>query len=421
MRAMAERLSKELRIFHELARVVASGPYDVGELLERICTEIRAAFGFQRALVARYDAEERTVHAVVQQGIDWPGDQWLLVEKFPFLEHALAAGEAVFVQDARTEAAMPSKIIDRFGVRSLVAIPLLMEGECLGFIVGDRKGGEFKLTAEELDLLSALGTVAAVFIGKAQQYAELQRALEELRTLDQAKDDFISIASHELRTPIAVVHGIASTLHLRGNQLRREQVTELRAALYEQTSRLRMLAEQLLDLSRIDAGVVTVRHQRFRPRERFDSLLPRIAPDRLDDVQVDIDPRLEVETDPEAVERVLSNLVLNALSYGRPPVEVRSEPNGEELRLVVEDRGDGVDPDFVPQLFERFTRSDDSRAHRQEGAGLGLAIASSFAEAIGGELVYERAEPFGARFALVLPERGDRDDVHAHAAAHRLW
>ena len=401
---MRERLSTELRIFHGLARVVAAGPYDVDDLLARVCAEIRSGFGLERALVVRYDAAERTVHAVVQQGIEWPGDQWLLLEKFPFLEQALAARQAVLVQDARGEAAMPSKIIERFGVRSVVAVPLFIEGECLGFIVGDRRGHELALSKDDLQLLTALGTVSAVFIDKAEQYAELQRALDELRQLDHAKSDFISIASHELRTPIAVVHGIASTLQLRGEQLRPEQLTELRAALYEQTSRLRSLAEQLLDLSRIDAGAITLRSERFCPRERLDSLLPRLVPDRIEDIEVAIDPRLELQTDPEAVERVLSNLVLNALSYGRPPVEVRAEPNGKVVRLVVEDCGDGVDPDFVPKLFDRFTRAPRSFAERKEGAGLGLAIASSFAEALGAELKYERGEPSGARFALVLPE-----------------
>ena len=401
---MRERLTTELRIFDGLARVVAAGPYDVGELLGRVCAEIRSAFGLERAMLVRYHAPDRTLHAVVQQGIEWPGDQWLRLEKFPFLEQALAAREAVLVQDARGQAAMPSKIIERFGVRAVVAVPLLVEGECLGFIVGDRKGDELALDEHDLRVLTALGTVSAVFIDKAEQYAELQSALEELRQLDRAKGEFVSIASHELRTPIAVVHGIASTVHLRGDQLRPEQLTELRAALYEQTSRLRSLAEQLLDLSRIDAGAITVKSERFRPRERLDSLLPRLVPDRIDDIDVAIDPRLELQTDPDAVERVLSNLVLNALSYGRPPVEVRAEPNGTVVRLVVEDRGDGVDPDFVPKLFDRFTRSPTSLASRKEGAGLGLAIACSFAEALGGELKYEHAEPSGARFALVLPE-----------------
>jgi signal transduction histidine kinase len=399
---VAERLSRELQIFQRLARVVAGEPYDVNHILERIAAEFREAFEFERALLVRYRPEERTVHAVVQQGVDWPGDEWLLLEKFPFLEQALTTGEAVLVRDARAEAAMPSTIIERFGVRSIVAVPLLIEGRCLGFLVGDRHGGALGLSADDLALLTALGMVTAVFIDKADQYAELQEALEEVRGLEQAKSDFVSVASHELRTPIAVVHGIAVTLHVRGDDLRVDQLRDLRAALVEQTVRLRTLAEQLLDLSRVDSGILGVRHERFRPWERLDTLLARLAPYRRGEVTVDIDPELELESDPLAFERVVSNLLDNALRYGRPPIQVRTE-DGHGFRLVVEDCGEGVSPDFVPQLFERFTRSDESRSRRSEGAGLGLAIAASFASAIGGTLSYEPADPSGARFRFVLP------------------
>jgi signal transduction histidine kinase len=399
---LAERLSRELQIFRRLARVVAGAPYDVNDILTRICTEFRQAFGFERAMVVRYRPEQSTVHAVVQQGVDWPGDEWLLIEKFPFLEQALAAGEAVFVRDARAEAAMPSTIIERFDVRSIVTAPLLIEGRCLGFLVGDRHGGAFDLSEDDLALLTALGLVAAVFIDKADQYADLQHALEEVRGLDQAKSDFVSVASHELRTPIAVVHGIAATLHGRGDVLGRKQLKDLRSALYEQTVRLSALAEQLLDLSRLDSGSVTTRRERFRPGERVEALLSRIAPGRRSEVELAIDPSVEVETDPLAFERVASNLLDNAFRYGRPPVHVRLDAGGV-VRFVVEDRGDGVDPRFVPQLFDRFTRSEAARMRRSEGAGLGLAIASSFAAAVGGALTYEPAAPRGARFTFVLP------------------
>jgi signal transduction histidine kinase len=244
--------------------------------------------------------------------------------------------------------------------------------------------------------------VAAVFIDKADQYAELQQALEEVRGLERAKSDFVSVASHELRTPIAVVHGIAVTLHVRGDELRIEQIRDLRAALLEQTARLRTLAEQLLDLSRVDSGILGVRHERFRPCERLEQLLSRIPPYRRGEVLVDINPELELESDPLAFERVVSNLLDNALRYGSPPIQVRAE-DGRSFRLVVEDCGKGVNPDFVPQLFERFTRSDESRSRRSEGAGLGLAIAASFASAVGGTLSYEPADPSGARFTFVLP------------------
>jgi signal transduction histidine kinase len=397
------RLSGELRALYDLARAVGRAPYDVADLLERICSEVRRSFGFERAMLVRYDAEKRAVHAFVQQNIVWPGEDWLWIDRFPFLERALEAGRAVLVRDPSSERAMPARVAEKFGVSSVVAVPLSIEDECLGFLVLDRDGEPFDLLPVELELLSTLGWVAAVFIDKADRYAELEQALEELRDIDRVKSDFISIASHELRTPIAVVHGIAATLHLRGNELAPEQLDQLRSTLYEQTTRVVTLTDELLDLSRLDAGAVELHPKRFRPRERIDVLLPTIAPDRQDAIDVTVPPGLEVVTDPDGFTRIVANLVTNALKYGSPPVGVHAEsPNGS-FRLIVEDRGTGVDPEFVPMLFERFSRSDSSRRREIVGAGLGLAIARSFAQTLGGDLLYEPARPHGARFALVLP------------------
>jgi signal transduction histidine kinase len=353
-------------------------------------------------MLVRYDEEKRAVHAFVQQNIVWPGDDWLWVDRFPFLERALAEGRAVLVRDPSSERAMPARVAERFNVSSVVAVPLTIEESCLGFLVLDRDGASFDLSSAELDLLSTLGWVAAVFIDKADRYAELEQALEELRDVDRVKSDFISIASHELRTPIAVVHGIASTLHLRGNELASHQLDELRSTLYEQSLRVTALVDELLDLSRLDAGAVSIRPERFRPRERIEVLLPTIAADRLDEIDVTVPPALEVVTDADGFTRIVSNLVTNALKYGSPPVEVDARRQNGTFRLTVQDSGSGVEPEFVPLLFERFSRSD-SRRQEVVGAGLGLAIARSFAQTLGGDLVYEPAQPHGARFALVLP------------------
>jgi signal transduction histidine kinase len=230
----------------------------------------------------------------------------------------------------------------------------------------------------------------------------LENVLSELVESDTLRNEFVALASHELRTPISVVHGIAATLHLRGDELQSEQIHELQEVLFEQTGRLRDLADQLLDLSRIDSQPLRVEPEPFHPRERLDELLPRIAAGRLDEIDVKVDPEHEVTTDAVAFERVAANLILNALRYGRPPVEVKAEHN-HEYRLVVEDRGDGVAPEFVPRLFERFSRSDEVRRKGAPGAGLGLAIASAYARAVGGRLRYERARPRGARFTFTLP------------------
>jgi signal transduction histidine kinase len=239
--------------------------------------------------------------------------------------------------------------------------------------------------------------------GGSDRIQELEARLAELERLDEAKTQFVSLASHELRTPIAVVHGIAATLHFRGRELESEQLEELRETIYGQTCRLVDLTEQLLDLSRLDARAITLYPERFHPRERIDELLTRIAPDRIDEVEVGVEPRLEIYTDCNAFERVVSNLLTNAFRYGKPPIEVQAVPK-EKLDFVVEDHGPGVPAEFVPRLFERFSQAE-GETDRRQGAGLGLAIAKSFAEAIGGDLQYEPAQPTGARFHFALPPK----------------
>jgi signal transduction histidine kinase len=252
--------------------------------------------------------------------------------------------------------------------------------------------GEPPPNQADLSVLSALGEAAAAVAEKAR---DVDRA-------DRRKTDFVSIASHELRTPISVVHGIAATLQARIGDLDDRQVHALLATLVQQTDRLRDLADQLLDLSRIESGSPGLQPERFRPHGRLGELLPRIANGREDDVHIDVGAEIELVTDPVAFERVAANLILNALRYGAPPVEVRGE-GVRPFRLVVEDRGEGVPAEFVPQLFERFSRSDDTRRAGVPGAGLGLSIASAYAEALGGHLEYEDADPHGARFILSLP------------------
>jgi two-component system, OmpR family, phosphate regulon sensor histidine kinase PhoR len=305
----------EERALHVLARVVADSPFRARELIDRVCTGTREAFGFK-------DVTWRPPHALVPVPVDGrpPPDE------------------------------------------------------------------------ADLSVLTALGEAAAAVADRAR----------DIDQADRLKTDFVSIASHELRTPISVVHGIAATLHARADDLESDQVHALLGTLVQQTDRLRNLADQLLDLSRVEAGSRSGHAERFRPRELLEDLLPRIAADRLAEVRVRVDAECVLFADAIAFERVAANLILNALSYGESPVEIRSE-NGDGFRLVVEDRGEGVAPEFVPHLFERFSRSDETRRRGAPGAGLGLSIASAYAAAMGGRLAYEPAQPRGARFTLSLP------------------
>jgi signal transduction histidine kinase len=257
---------------------------------------------------------------------------------------------------------------------------------------------------EEFALLRSLGSLTVLALQRSRLFAQEHEARLALEEADEMKSQFVALASHELRTPVAVIHGIASTLHMRGQELAQDQLLQLRRTLYEQTDRLRRLVDQLLDLSRLEAHSVRIEPKPLWVRSRVEELVLMVAGARATDVRIDVPADLETTVDPDAFDRVVSNLIVNALRYGEAPIRVYAEQPDTYFRLSVEDSGPGVPPEFVPQLFERFTRGRRAQ-EGAGGAGLGLAIALSYAQAHGGELLYEDAEPSGARFKLVLPAK----------------
>ena len=389
-------LTPELRAFHELARA-AQGAHEVRDLLGRICTSLSESFGFDRVAVFRYLPEKGETVPLVAHGISVEelGALPRRVDEQPLVARALEEERAILLEDVREDPVLPAEMAEAFGVRSVLAVPLLTGGHCFGVLGADRGGRPFSLAEGDLDLLTTLATLAAVFLEKALQH-------EELVKVDDLKSQFIALASHELRTPAAVIHGIAQTLHMRGSDLKDDQLHELRATLHEQTDRMRRLVDQLLDLSRLEADGIRIHPQLLWVRPRVEELVIMVAGDRVADVDVEVAPDLEATIDLTAFDRIVSNLIVNAFRYGAPPISVRAEQRDRHFRLRVEDRGDGVPAEFIPYLFERFTRGPSGRAERG-GAGLGLAIAKSYANAHGGDLLYHGADPRGACFELVLP------------------
>ena len=255
---------------------------------------------------------------------------------------------------------------------------------------------------EELRLLEALAGLTGLALEHSRLFAREREARRALEQADELKTNFVALAAHELRTPVTGIDGLLQTLHARAAQLSPEQREQIETVLRQQSTRMRLLVEQLLDLSRLDAAAVPISPQPLELRQRVEELARATAGEANENVEVDVPADLVAMVDPNALDRIVSNLVGNALRYGEGPVTVRAEQSDRHLRLTVEDRGAGVPPEFAPQLFERFARSNESRA-RSSGTGLGLAIARSYAQAHGGDLLYEPAEPHGARFQLVLP------------------
>jgi two-component system sensor histidine kinase MtrB len=224
---------------------------------------------------------------------------------------------------------------------------------------------------------------------------ERARLHEETLRLDELKLNFVAVASHELRTPATSVYGALATYFARP-ELPEETRDLLLTTAFEQSDRLRRLLEQLLDLSRLDADTIATEPKALVLRTVLDSIVRQAVPGEA--VELDVATDLAVVADPLVLDRIVSNLLMNAVRYGEAPIVVAAEQTDRYLRISVEDGGEGVPEELRPYMFERFSRGGETA-----GSGLGLAIARAYARAHGGDLLYEPRSR-GARFELVVPQ-----------------
>jgi signal transduction histidine kinase len=358
------------------------------ELLDELLLRLRETFGSDTSAVLLREGDELVVRAAA--GLYEVGARIPIGHGFA---GRIAADRRTIGVESLDPATIVNPVLREGGIRSLLGAPLIVEGDVIGVIhVGMRRRHRFSSGQKELIELAA---------ERAARGIEKALVHERLLRLDELKQSFVAIASHELRGPATAVHGAAATLRHRFDQLSREQVRELVEMLYEQSLRLSRLTHQLLDLSRLDTDSVRVEPSRFAVLERLQVVVSSLSAQH-PDVRIVAAPGLQAVADPDAFDQVIANLVVNALSHGAEPITVRAEQRDRHLRVSVEDAGAGVPPEFVPNLFERFRRAPSERA--VGGAGLGLAIARSYARAHGGDLLYEPLAPHGARFELVLPQ-----------------
>jgi signal transduction histidine kinase len=237
------------------------------------------------------------------------------------------------------------------------------------------------------------------------EVAELAASFNEmganLRRLFDARRELVVWASHDLRTPLANMQAMIEALE---DGL--GDPAEYLPALREQVHALSRLVEDLFELARIDAGALTLElHQLPVAPVVSTSLRGVEAEARLRHVTLasDVDQQLTARFAPEKVERVLMNLLTNALRHtpSDGAVAVRAEPLQHEVQVAVEDSGEGLDAEARARMFEHFWRGD--RARSSSGAGLGLAIARGLVEAQGGRIWAEDREGGGARVCFTLP------------------
>jgi predicted ATPase/signal transduction histidine kinase len=291
------------------------------------------------------------------------------------------------------------RLIRRLGGRTGLAVPLIARGEIIGAmgLVSDQPGRRYDTA--DLEMAQELARRAAIAIDNARLYQRSEAAIH-------ARDEFLSVASHELRTPIQALQLMVQGLTRGLVAPSPEKVLQAFVLVERQVGRLTRLVEELLSVSRLESGrlelhlepvdleaVVSEVAQRFQPeRDRSGSTL-----------SIRADAFVGGLWDPSWIDHIVTNLLANAFKFGAgKPIEVSIDENPRgTARLVVIDHGIGIPPERIPRLFHRFERAVSAREYG--GLGLGLYIVRRAVETLGGIVRVERTPGSGSTFTVELP------------------
>lgn len=302
-------------------------------------------------------------------------------------------------------------------IKHLVAVPISSEQDVVGAIIfGVGKEGE-QISEQELAMMKSLADQAGIVLRNLRLFeaiqranAELERANEHLRTLDEAKSEFISIASHQLRTPMTGIMGYLSMLVDGDFGSLDPKFTKILTELLEQSQRMIRLINIFLNISKIEAGRFELEKKPAHIEEVIDMQfieLAKLAKDKkLKLVFKRPKPELpEALVDRDKLADVIQNLVDNAIKYTeKGSVTVSGSTVDGMIRVDVKDTGRGLKKSEAEKLFNKFVRGDGIARIHPDGSGLGLYIAKKIIESHGGKIwVESEGEGKGSTFSFAVP------------------
>jgi len=423
------RLFKELEArTHELTRSVGelralgavsealSSTLDVDVVLDTIVARANDLIGADGCTIFEYDEAGEQFHLratrnleprLVELALGTPlrkGDQGILgrlpVEREPVQVPDITTGSySSPISDALIEA----------GYRAVVAVPLVREDHLIGALTMNRKRpGAFP--PETIELLQTFATQSALAIQNARLFREIEIKSGQLEVASQHKSEFLASMSHELRTPLNAIIGFSEVLTEGLFGETNEKQTEYLNDILESGRHLLSLINDILDLSKIEAGRMELDLSDFHLPSAIDDalLLMRerasrrgLALERLVDERLD-----EIRADQRKVKQVLLNLLSNAVKFtpegGR--IDVRGALVDDTVEISVTDTGIGIAPEDQEAVFEEFRQVGKSDK-KAEGTGLGLALCRKFVELHGGRIWVKSLIGQGTTFTFTLPRR----------------
>jgi GAF domain-containing protein len=404
----------ELRALNEVGQAISS-TLDLQEVLSTIVVRATNLLGTDAGVIYEYD-DQRDVFLpratalleaeIVETMLATP------VRKGEGATGRLAeAQEPVQVPDilaAPAESRVRGALV-RAGYRALLAVPLVREGHLIGGLTVIRKAtGAF--APEDIELLQTFATQSALAIQNARLFREIEEKSRQLEVASQHKSEFLANMSHELRTPLNAIIGFSEVLTDRMFGELNEKQEEYLKDIYASGTHLLSLINDILDLSKIEAGRMELELAEFHLPTAIENALMLVrerAGRRSLTLQTNIDDRLgQIQADERKVRQVVLNLLSNAIKFtpegGR--IEVGAVSKDGAVEVSVSDTGIGIASEDQEKVFEEF-RQVGTEAKKIEGTGLGLTLCRKFAELHGGKIWVKSLLGQGSTFTFTIPVR----------------
>lgn len=431
LRRTQEQLDERIRglyALHDLGKSI-NVTFDINNLLTLITDALMLKLGFEKTLMAIFEEEKSSIKIKRLLGYDQKELQQLNLSVLEtiLIDEQFKAGKAVFVPSMKKADAREAGLGDAMGANSFIFIPIMVKEKVAGFIFGGNSIAYHKVTDSDLELLSILASQTAVAIENILLYEEIKRSQQELekrvqeRTkelaqankelvrLNKMKSDFVSAVSHELRTPLTSIKGYASVMEQgKLGKLTNEQKERL-SKINKHTDSLTALINDLLDISRIEAGRFAINIQEVSLEEIIDETVDVITPQAHQKeikIKVGIEKGLDkIRADKEQIERSLLNLLSNAVKFTpkEGAITISANKNKDSVQIDVSDTGIGISKEDLPKVFDEFFRGDTPINRAVKGTGLGLSLVKRIVEVHGGKIWVNSELGKGTTFSLTLP------------------
>jgi GAF domain-containing protein len=403
----------ELRALGEVGQAVSS-TLDLETVLSTIVSRATQLAGMDAGSIYEYDHNNEEFYLHTSDRL--PNELVETLRTTPIrkgegaLGRMAVTGEPVQIHDIGDDRAYQSRVRDlliRVGCRSLLVIPLLRENFLLGGLAVYRKSaGEF--APQVIDLLKTFATQSALAIQNARLFREIEEKSRQLEVASQHKSEFLANMSHELRTPLNAIIGFSEVLSERMFGEINDKQAEYLGDILESGRHLLSLINDILDLSKIEAGRMELDPTDFDLPTAIENTLILVrerAHRRGITLGRTVDEGLGMmRADERKLKQVLLNLLSNALKFTPEggQIDVRARVYNGEVEISVADTGEGIAPEDQEAVFEEF-RQVGTAAKKVEGTGLGLAISRKFIELHGGRIWVKSQLGIGSTFAFTLP------------------